>query len=74
MEVKSLKIMAPELTEVKHKCDICLQILKNADGLRRHQKNVHGEKKFVCEHCKKRFTNQGDLKKTFDHTFRRPAF
>ena len=39
--------MAPELTEVKHKCDICLQILKSADGLRHHQKNVHGEKKCV---------------------------
>ena len=53
--------MASNTTEVKHECNICFHTLKTASSLSSHKKYVHGEKKFKCEHCNKKYTNQDKL-------------
>lgn len=42
-------------------CPICNQVLKNRNTLSCHIKRVHGEGKFKCEFCDKKYHQQGHL-------------
>lgn len=43
---------ASEPVEPKFKCEICWKTFKNVISLKRHQKVIHSERKFQCDHCK----------------------
>lgn len=42
-------------------CKICNQFLKNKSTLNCHIKRVHGEGKFKCEYCGKKYHQKGHL-------------
>ena len=53
------------------KCGVCDKVLRNQHTLKCHLKTVHGEKKFACDICGKKFPHVGVLnahKKTHSNT------
>ena len=49
-------------SNIKHQCSNCGKVLRNAEALRKHVKNVHSvTSKYPCEICAKSFANKHSL-------------
>jgi len=48
-------------TSLAFQCDLCHKVLRDEHTLKCHAKTVHGEKKFSCNTCGKKFPHKGVL-------------
>ena len=46
-------------TSLAFQCDLCHKVLRDEHTLKCHAKTVHGEKKFSCNTCGKKFPHKG---------------
>lgn len=68
-----LHLLQHTSTQFSHKCSMCEKVLRDEHTLKCHVKTVHGEKKFSCDVCGKRFPHRGVLN-AHRKTHNRPLF
>lgn len=63
LDFSATKIINDSKSKVGVVCQVCNAILANSKSLRSHKVVAHGEKKFPCEYCSKKFTRMHELKR-----------